>query len=296
MTGWIYPSWVTGDTLLRSWSGAILTDDAVFTQVGPGKADDELDRWFYEEGGMGVADVELSRDTSLLVGTGNDDTELRVYRTTMSPFGAPDWNHQPFHKGNVPVAERCARFTGAAGGKFEGPSLSPDGRGMAVGDAEGIHVIAVPDLSGGCGDPGAPRLLLPGGRHADWGPAGIPPASAYGNGPQPPAKPALSPDPKGGGAGAGARATLSVKAPRLRRALAKGLVVRVTGARAGRVRLVARRGRATVARGTAVADRAGRATVRLRFGAKARRTLRKARRVTLSISGAGVSKRVALRR
>ena len=34
MTGWIYPSWVSGDTLLRSFSGAVMNDDAVFTRVG----------------------------------------------------------------------------------------------------------------------------------------------------------------------------------------------------------------------------------------------------------------------
>ena len=38
LTGWIYPHWMSNDVLLRSFSGAVLNDDAVFTTVGPGWA------------------------------------------------------------------------------------------------------------------------------------------------------------------------------------------------------------------------------------------------------------------
>ena len=33
MTGWIYPSWMSNETLLRSFSGAVMNDDAVFTRA-----------------------------------------------------------------------------------------------------------------------------------------------------------------------------------------------------------------------------------------------------------------------
>jgi Ca2+-binding RTX toxin-like protein len=101
----------------------------------------------------------------------------------------------------------------------------------------------------------------------------------------------------GAGARAGARAKLAVAGhPRLAAVLRRGLAVRVTGAKAGRLTLTARRGRTAVARGTTKV-RAGRAaTVRLRFTAKARRSLRHARRVTLAISGGGASTKVTVRR
>jgi Ca2+-binding RTX toxin-like protein len=84
--------------------------------------------------------------------------------------------------------------------------------------------------------------------------------------------------------------------PRLAAILRRGLVVRVTGAKAGKLTLTARRGRAAVARGTTKV-RAGRpATARLRFTAKARRSLRHARRVTLAVTGAGTTLKVTVRR
>jgi Ca2+-binding RTX toxin-like protein len=99
------------------------------------------------------------------------------------------------------------------------------------------------------------------------------------------------------GASRGARAKLALAGhPRLAAVLRRGLVVRVTGAKAGKLTLTARRGKGVVARG-ATKVRAGRsATVRLRFTAKARRSLRHARRVTLAISGAGATMKVTIRR
>jgi Ca2+-binding RTX toxin-like protein len=111
-------------------------------------------------------------------------------------------------------------------------------------------------------------------------------------GPKPPTGPA-------GPARPGATAAKLVLAahPPLATALRRGLSVRVTGAPAGRLALTARlRATGVVARGTQRVGADGRATVRLRFTAKARRTLGRARRATLAISGAGASLTVALRR
>ena len=161
MTGWTYPNWMSNDVLLRSFSGAIMTDDAVFTRVAPGLGDRELDPWFFDDQqGFGVDDVELSRDLQTIVGiAGGSDEKLRVYRTTVHPYGAPNWNHQPFYTGNQPVAQRCYELDG----KFESTSLAPSGQALAYGTAEGIHVASIP---GGCapGDRGAlviPRRALP---------------------------------------------------------------------------------------------------------------------------------------
>ena len=169
MTGWIYPQWLSNDVLLRSFSGAVFTDDAVITPLGGA-----VDPWFFDDQqGFGVDDVELSRDLTTVVGiAGQNDEKLRVYRTTMSPFGAPDWNHQPFYTGNTPVATRCYEL----GGKFESTTLAPGGGAMAYGTAEGVFVASIP---AGCAAGDRGTLLAAGARFPDWGPADVPPVSAF---------------------------------------------------------------------------------------------------------------------
>ena len=166
MTGWIFPHWMTNDVLLRSFSGAVFNDDAVFTPLGGA-----VDPWFFDDQqGFGVDDVELSRDLSTVVGiAGQDDEKLRVYRTSR-PFGAPDWNHQPFYAGNQRVAERCYELDG----KFESTSLAPSGSAMAYGTAEGVFVASIP---AGCAPGDRGTLLASGARFPDWGPADVPLAS-----------------------------------------------------------------------------------------------------------------------
>lgn len=128
-----------------------------------------------------------------------------------------------------------------------------------------------------------------------------------------PAPPAPRPSPsrggeeaRGGARGAsGARggadhavATLrAASAQKLRKALRKGVVVRVGGVKPGtRVALTARAGKRTVARGDARAGKGGSATVTLRFTKAARRSLRGKRRVVLAISGAGARTTLTLGR
>jgi len=169
MTGWIYPSWVSGETLLRSFSGAVMNDDAVLTHV----ADSQVDPWFFDDNqGFGVDAVELSSDLTTVVGiAGQSDEKLRVYRTTMDPFSAPNWDHKPFAQGNQPVAQQCYELPG----KFVSTSLAPSGRAMAYGTAEGVWIAAIPE-SCAPGDAGA--LVLGGATSPDWGPADVPAATA----------------------------------------------------------------------------------------------------------------------
>ncbi len=285
LTGWIFPHWMANDVLLRSFSGATMNDDAVFTNVGPGKGDDELDPWFYdEEQGYGVDDVELSRDLETVVGVaGQSDEKLRVYRTVMHPFGAPDWNHRPFHQGNTPVAERCAELTDPAGGKFETPSLSPDGRGLAYATADGIRVVGLPDLAGGCpGLAGPGTLVLPGAKHPDWGPAGIPAAEAFQ--PGEPNAPAPGPGAKGGSGGGGTAPAVKVARADLRTALRKGLVLTVRTGGAGRLAATVKRSGATLGRRTVTVGDVGVAKVRVRLSGRAARALRRSATARLSVA------------
>lgn len=102
--------------------------------------------------------------------------------------------------------------------------------------------------------------------------------------------------PPGGKApdGGAKKAALTVRAGKLRSVLRSGLRVTLTNV-TGKVKLTAKRGRTTVATGTARA-KAGKATVTLRFTRRARRSLARERTVTLVVRGAGVTKRVTLRR
>ncbi len=83
--------------------------------------------------------------------------------------------------------------------------------------------------------------------------------------------------------------------PRLNTALARGLTVRLTGVNAANVALIARVDGKTVATGSARVS-GGKTTVHLRFTAAARKRLHSKRSVRLTISGAGLTTTIALKR
>jgi len=164
MTGWIWPQWIDNNTLLRSDPSLSPNDDAVITPLNGAN-----DNWFYDGNmGLGVSNVELSRDLQTVVGVaGFYDEKLRVYRTTMSPFGAPDWDHAPFtNHENVPVAQQCFELPGT---KFTSTSLAPSGTGLVYGTKDGLYVSAI-----GADCALSPTLLAAGATSPDWGPADVP--------------------------------------------------------------------------------------------------------------------------
>ncbi len=169
LTGWMWPVWLDNETLLRSDPAGILNDDAVLTKLGgPNPA---VDHWFYDNNqGLGVIAMDIGRDLQYAIGiAGFSDEKLRVYRTTMNPFGAPDWDHTPFtNHVNVPTAEPC---WGLVGAKFLSTSMAPSGRAFAYGTAEGVHVTSIPE---NCAEGGPGTLVLPGAKSPDWGPADVP--------------------------------------------------------------------------------------------------------------------------
>ncbi len=260
--------------LLRSESGTILNNDAVFNEIGPGLGDDQMDHWMYDDIGTGVTDVELSTDLKVAVGlAGDSDQALRVYHPNVNPFGAPDWDHTPFAQNNVAVVDKCYQFNDPVGGSFEGPTLSPDGRSLAYAVGRGIYVAALPDLSNGCAmGTDAGKLVLPGGRHADWGPAGIPPASEYqGN-----------VDDKGVVV-PGNKLKLTLKSGRIAKVLRKGLLLSVQTNGPGRVNAKALLGRKLVGQGSAKAGSGRTTKVRVRFSRAGAKALRRKRSAKLTI-------------
>ncbi len=115
--------------------------------------------------------------------------------------------------------------------------------------AEGVFVAAIPD---NCAPGGPGTLLLPGARHPDWGPADVPPASAFDaarpTSPQRDAKPA--------------------PASKLKLAVTRSGRVTVTVPAAGKVKVTVKRKRRTVASLTKTAKAAGKVTFRSRPAAR----------------------------
>ena len=278
LTGWIGPQWLSSTKLVRSFANSTQTEDAVFNEIAPGRGDDDLDRWLYDDTGGLLYEVELSRDRSVMAAIGGfSDEQLRLYRPTVEPFGAPDPDMGPFaHR--EPLAELCATIPAPAGGRFESVSISPDARRIAYGTGEGVFVA---DLAG-C-TPGAGRLIAAGGRFPHFGPAGVP---------------AATPGPQQPGPDAPAGARLKLRAPasiRVSVARRRGIAVTATLPAAGRVELAAtQRGRRA-----GRVRRSGDGTMKLRVKVKRARPGKV--RVTAVYRGAGgatqkASRTVRLRR
>ena len=114
--------------------------------------DTSFDRKLLDEGELTRAGDKLA----LIRGSNVEDdwreTSLTLYR--VSAFSAP------------PSAACSVRATH---GPLASPTWSPDGTTLAWSDASGIWVSPVDLGASGCGI--QPRLVVPGGRTPDWGPA-----------------------------------------------------------------------------------------------------------------------------
>ena len=152
-----------------------------------------------------------------------------------------------------------------AGGELTPPSWGPDGDSLAWSAPDGIWTAK---LNGSC-DKATVKLVIPGGREPDWGPA-KPAAPAQGGGsPQPPAGP-------GGKAAAKVTVARSVS----RRALSRrGLAVKVTCPAACSVKATAKARGRRVARATASGTGTVRATLEPR-----RRAVARARKLALAVT------------
>ena len=93
-----------------------------------------------------------------------------------------------------------------------------------------------------------------------------------------------------------ANQSLTVVRTKLGTALRKGLKVKLAGAKPGKAKLVAVQGKKTLASGTVVVAADGNAVATLRFSKSAARKLRRAKKVSLAITGAGLAGKVTLKR
>jgi hypothetical protein len=86
-----------------------------------------------------------------------------------------------------------------------------------------------------------------------------------------------------------------VGTPRLRTARRSGLTLSVGGAKPGKATILLRQGTRSVASGRVTVGKRGTASGRMRFTKAAARRLRSARKVTLTVSGAGVETTLTLK-
>lgn len=292
-SGWMWPAWIDNEYTLHSERPNALSETLIVRGVGE---PNNVGRTWDENNGHNLYDADIK--PGVIVGVANDGADLNVYRYTGEPGAEPS------------TIEGCASYTGPTG-KFESPSLSPDGRTVVWNEGDGVWIGALADLSGGCAPSQNGRLLIPGGRFPDWGGAAVPPARVPapppggGAAPTPPPPPAPLP-PVAKPRGSQAAPITLAGSTKLARALSKGLVVQVGGA-SGTVRVTASvsaavakkaglgRKAVTVASGSAKA-RGGKARVTLKFTKAKARKLRRLRSLPLTLRLAdGRTKTVTLK-
>jgi hypothetical protein len=178
---------------------------------------------------------------------------------------------------------------------------SPDGSKITWSDGQGVWVSPAPTGGGNGACNLSPQLIVPGGREPDFGLANVPTAGGGsgpvpGPNPDPGPGPGPGPDPDPNTDPAPAITGLSTARVKLATALSRGYPVRFSSSEAGRATVAltasgsnARGLKVVMAKTVQVAGAskslpgAGQHSVTAKFTSKARRKLRRLRRVTLSV-------------
>ncbi len=293
-SGWRNGIWADDDSTILSDPTHLPNHDVVIDTPGEraGATGFMAKTWFSDtvNDNPHVSGGDITRDKKKLAYvTGENDNGLTFYAVPSFPTSFPDGEAALSDK---PVV--CYRYGDPVGGKFGTPTFSPDGTRAAFAVGDGVHVVTVPDFSSGCTVTGASqtsKLLIAGATQPDWGPAEVPasrPAPKPGPGPNP------SPNP-GPNTGPGTGAKLAVSKVAIKKALAKGLAVKVTGAKPGKVTLVAKARGKAVAKGSATVGDDGSASVKLKFTKAAKKSLRRLKKVSLVVSGGGAEATIVLK-
>jgi hypothetical protein len=293
------PSWIDDEHTLQFDPGPLLVEAVATHALGGDNDDDHHAQWFTDPDNSYMDEGELARTgdrLAVVLGSVGSPRTLRIYRVDGRP---------PFRTGDLagqvtPMAE----LSGDNEQAYASPSWSPDGAQLAYEAPDGIHVVAVGDLSRGAGAISGGGLVIPGASQPDWGPADPPaaappvPAAPPAGPPTPPpptqAPPATPPTPPAAPRPDAAAPTLAQVGVASRRITARsGLTVRYRLSEAATVRFtLARCPTATCQRARAigrvsVTSAAGARSVRLRLRVGGRPLRPGTYRLTLVATDAG---------
>ncbi|MEA2458259.1 MAG: hypothetical protein QOC95_1231, partial [Thermoleophilaceae bacterium] len=170
------PSWFGGDNLLLSHVGQTVTDtQPEFTYYHAGNPDNTEQAWFRQDPSSFTAtgyDGAISRDGG----------RIALLETDAAGSGSTTPQHVSLllltTNGPPPAAPtlRCEISLPADASYYRGsPVFSPDGASLAIGEADGVHVLTFADFAN-CGT-FQNRLAVPGATQPYWS-AANPPAAA----------------------------------------------------------------------------------------------------------------------
>lgn len=143
LKGYLNPSWLDSSHILL-FPQSLIVDVQIWPI--PGNVQD----WFTDpDFDLGGGDVD--RAMTRFAATADGGSSILIYRLPAPPPAFP---------------ERRCQVTGPVGTFFR-PTWSPDGTTLAWQEDDGIHTLRI-DLET-C--QGASSLVIPGGKHPDWGPA-----------------------------------------------------------------------------------------------------------------------------
>jgi hypothetical protein len=239
----------------------------------------EADTWFYdgllfprEDHRPTLTDGEVSRDGRIAVVRGDHQETILLARANGAPPARPS-------------TSGCLYINPT--GKFADPTWSNDGGTLAWQEDDGIWKAAIGNVTDCSQNSPTPVLAVANGSHPDFGPAPVNPGPrpACGN----PGNPAVCttgvigpPDPGAPATTPRAGLALAGRLPKLRRALSRGIVFRVTSSVPGTAAVKLLSHGRVVARGSARVATPGAVKVRARFTAAAKRALKRRHSVALT--------------
>ena len=148
LKGYLNPSWIDSSRILL-FPQSLIVDVQIWPIPG------DVQDWFADpDFDLGGGDVD--RAMTRFAAAADGGTSIVLYRLPAPPPAFP---------------ERRCQVTGPVGTFFR-PTWSPDGRTLAWQEDDGIHTLRI-DLDT-C--QGQSSLVIPGGKHPDWGPAAAGPA------------------------------------------------------------------------------------------------------------------------